>query len=130
MSFVEQLVTRAKDPNNLAKMEDFKRVHKALTARGMNVPNTSIRYFSRTDETFRHTYEMIKINKLPESESVFARVLNMWLSEDEDVLRKPEIDGTKLPNFDLVKKYLGPGGIFVTSEDEGWYLVGTLLKKL
>jgi hypothetical protein len=129
MSFVEQLVTRAKDPINIAKMDDFKRVHKALTDRGMNAANTSIRYFSRTDETFRHTYEMIKINKLPESESMFARILNMWLSEDEDVVRKPEIDGSKLPSFDLVKKYLGPGGIFVTSEDEGWYLVGTLLKK-
>jgi hypothetical protein len=130
MSFVEQLVTRAKDPNNLAKMEDFKRVHAALEKRGMNAANTSIRYFNRTDETFRHTYEMIKINKLPESESMFARILNAMLSEDEDVLRKPEIDGTKLPNFDLVKKYLGPGGTFVTSEEEGWYVVGTLLKKL
>jgi hypothetical protein len=129
MSFVEQLVTRAKDPNNLATMADFKRVHKALTDRGMNAPNTSGRYFSRTDETFRHTYEMIKINKLPESESVFAKILNMMLSEDEDVLRKPEIDGRKLPDFELVKKYLGPGGVFVTSENEGWYVVGTLLKK-
>lgn len=129
MSFVEELIARAKDPKNLAKMDDFTRVHKALTDRGMNVANTSIRYFSRTDETFRHTYEMIKIGKLPESESMFARILNSMLSEDEDVVRKPEIDGSKLPDFEKVKKYLGPGGTFVHSEDEGWYLVGTLLKK-
>ena len=60
---------------------------------------TSIRYFNRTDETFRHTYEMIKIGKLPESESMFARILNGMLSEDEDTVRKPEIDGSKLPDF-------------------------------
>jgi hypothetical protein len=129
VSFVEELITRAKDPKNLATMDDFKRVHAALTKRGMNNQDTSIRYFSRTDETFRHTYEMIKIGKLPESESMFARILNGMLSEDEDTVRKPEIDGSKLPNFDLVKKYLGPGGTFIQSEDEGWYLVGTLLKK-
>jgi hypothetical protein len=129
MSFVEQLITRAADPKNLAAMDDFKRVHAALTKRGMNAADTSIRYFSRTDETFRHTYEMIKIGKLPESESVFAKILNAMLAEDEDMVRKPEIDGSKLPDFELVKKYLGPGGTFVQSEDEGWYLVGTLLKK-
>jgi hypothetical protein len=72
---------------------------------------------------------MIKIGKLPESESVFAKILNAMLAEDEDMVRKPEIDGSKLPDFELVKKYLGPGGTFVQSEDEGWYLVGTLLKK-
>jgi hypothetical protein len=129
MSFVEELISRAKDPKNLATMDDFKRVHTALTNRGMNAANTSIRYFNRTDETFRHTYEMIKIGKLPESESMFARILNGMLSEDEDTVRKPEIDGSKLPDFALVKKYLGPGGTFIQSENEGWYLVGTLLKK-
>ena len=127
ISFVEELITRAKDPKNLAAMDDFKRVHAALEKRGM--AKDSIRYFNRTDETFRHTYEMIKIGKLPESESMFARILNGMLSEDEDTIRKPEIDGSKLPDFNLVKKYLGPGGTFVQSENEGWYLVGTLLKK-
>ncbi|HEX5103803.1 MAG TPA: hypothetical protein VFV87_08340 [Pirellulaceae bacterium] len=129
MSFVEEFLGRAKDPNNLAKMDDFKRVHAALTKRGMAAADTSIRYFSRTDETFHHTYEMLKQGKLPETESFFARILNAMLSEDEDEVRKPEIDGSKLPEFELVKKYLGPGGIFAVQENEGWYLVGTLLKK-
>ena len=30
---------------------------------------------------------------------------------------------------ELVKKYLGPGGLFAQSEQDGWWLVGCLLKK-
>lgn len=127
VDFIEDLVRRAKDPNNLASMEDFKRVQAALTARGMGVE--SFRYFNRSDETFRGTYELLKRGKLPEAESMMARILNGLLAEDEDQVRKPEIDGSKLPDFELVKKYLGPGGIYAQSEDEGWYVVGTLLKK-
>jgi hypothetical protein len=49
--------------------------------------------------------------------------------KEEGALRAQEIDGSKLPNFDLVKKYLGPGGLFAQTEDDGWWLVGCLLKK-
>jgi hypothetical protein len=28
-----------------------------------------------------------------------------------------------------VKKYLGPGGAFVQTQDDGWWIVGCLLKK-
>jgi hypothetical protein len=127
VSFVEDLLRRAKDPNSLGKMTDYQRVQSALKNRGMGVD--SIHYFNRTDETFHGTYELLKQGKLPEAETVLAKILNGMMAEDEDVVRKPEIDGSKLPDFDLVKKYLGPGGVFVHSEDEGWYMVGTLLKK-
>jgi hypothetical protein len=127
VSFVEDLLRRAEEPKSLGTMTDYQRVQSALKFRGMGTD--SIHYFNRTDETFRGTYEYIKQGKLPEAETVLARILNGMLAEDEDVLRKPEIDGSKLPDFELVKKYLGPGGVFVRSEDEGWYMVGTLLKK-
>ena len=61
---------------------------------------------------------------------MFAHLLNAVLgSSEEGIIRNQEIDGSKLPNFDLVKKYLGPGGLFAQSEDDGWWLVGCLLKR-
>jgi len=44
-------------------------------------------------------------------------------------MRKQEIDGSKLPDFELVKKYLGPAGSSPSPRDDGWWLVGCLLKK-
>jgi hypothetical protein len=31
--------------------------------------------------------------------------------------------------FDLVKKYLGPGGLFAQTEQDGWWIVGCLIEK-
>jgi hypothetical protein len=91
----------------------------------------SFRYFTRTDESYRASYELLKKNKLPQSETILARILNGMLGsgEDDNATRKQEIDGGKLPDFDDMKKYLGPGGLFVQTEENGWYVVGVLLKK-
>lgn len=126
VDFIEDLITG--QPTNLAAMDDFQRVRKALTELGSN--NDSFRFFSRTDESYRATYELIKQGKLPEAETMLARILNaMFGPKEEGAIRKQEIDGSKLPEFDLVKKYLGPGGVYVQSEDKGWWVVGCLLKK-
>jgi hypothetical protein len=62
---------------------------------------------------------------------MLARLLNTILGpQEEGVVRKQELDGSKLPDFNLVKKYLGPGGLFAQTEQDGWWLVGCLLKKL
>ena len=69
-------------------------------------------------------------NLISEAETLLARLLNAMMGQrEEGVIRQQEIDGSKLPDFDLVKKYLGPGGLFVQSEDNGWWLLGCLLKK-
>jgi hypothetical protein len=61
---------------------------------------------------------------------MLARLLNAMLGpKEEGAVRQQEIDGSKLPEFELVKKYFGPGGAFVQSEDDGWSMVGCLLKK-
>ena len=50
-------------------------------------------------------------------------------SGEKGEIRKQEIDGSKLPEFKQVQKYLGPAGSYVHSEDDGWFIVGVLLKK-
>ena len=86
--------------------------------------------FSRTDEEYRPTYELIRTGQMPQSETVLGQVLNALLGEGkEGVLRKQKIDGGKLPEFDAVSHYFGPAGTFCPSEPNGWFLVGFTLDK-
>ena len=86
------------------------------------------RFFSLTEEEYRATYELIRQNKLPESESLLARFLNALLGSDEET-RQQRIDGSKLPDFDVVRRSLGPAGMAVSSEKNGWFLKGFTLTK-
>ena len=91
----------------------------------------SFRLFTRTDESYRGTYELLKQGKLPQADTLFAKLLNGMLgSGEKGEVRKQEIDGSKLPEFKQVQKYLGPAGSYVHSEEDGWFIVGALLKKV
>ena len=86
--------------------------------------------FTRTDDAYRGVYELLRTGRMPESESLFGRMLNSMLGEGkEGVLRAQRIDGSKLPEFDMVRRYLGPAGITMTSEADGWFLTGFTLNK-
>src|SRR5205814_1833271 len=128
VDFVQDFIAHQGNTDTLAARDDYKRVRKVLVELGSK--NDSFRFFSRTDESYRATYELLKQGKLPEAETMLARLLNAILGpKEEGAIRQQEIDGTKLPNFELVKKYLGPAGLFAQSEDNGWWLVGCLIKK-
>jgi hypothetical protein len=89
-----------------------------------------LRSFSRTDEEYRPTYELVRQNKMPESETVLARLLNAMLGEGKKgAVRRQRIDGRQLPDYDVVRRYLGAAGLQVTSEQGGWFLKGFTLAK-
>jgi hypothetical protein len=89
--------------------------------------------FVRTDEAFRPTYELIRQGRMPESETMFGKFLNRMLTteveKEEGVLRKQRLDGSELPSFESVRRYFGPAGRVLRSEDDGWLLTGALLHK-
>lgn len=86
--------------------------------------------FSRTDKEYRATYELIRQGKMPESETMLGRMLNtVFGAGKKGVLRKQEIDGSKLPDFELVRRHLGTAGGFGVSEEEGWFFKGFMLSK-
>ena len=86
--------------------------------------------FSRTDEEYRPTYELIRQNKLPESEGMLAKLLNALFGEGKKgAARTQKIDGRQLPDYDVVRRNLGPAGFKATSEPNGWYLKGFTLAK-
>lgn len=86
--------------------------------------------FSRMDEEYRATYELIQQGKMPQSETMLGRVLNtVFGAGKKGVIRQQELDGTKLPEFDVVRRYLGNAGGFAVSEDGGWFVKGVMLGK-
>jgi hypothetical protein len=93
-------------------------------------PELCVFGFSRTDEEYRPSYELIRQGKMPQAEGVLGRVLNDLLaSEQEGATRQQEIDGSKAPDFDSVRRYLGPAGTYGVSEEDGWFFKGFMLSK-
>ncbi|WP_425618922.1 hypothetical protein NA78x_002642 [Anatilimnocola sp. NA78] len=127
--YIQDLIKKAKaKAPELTTITDYKRVDEALTRLGQG--DDSFRYFAKTEESYRATYEMMKQNKLPQTESMFARLLNAMLDNNpDDGKRENEIDGSKLPDYAKITKYLGPTGLYVQSEEQGWWIVGSLLSR-
>lgn len=126
IDYVQDLIKNVKKPGkSLAELDDFKRVNTRLVALGQG--EDCFRYFAKTEESYRATYEMLKQNKLPQAETMFARLLNAMLdSTPDDGKRENVIDGSKLPDYAKITKYLGPTGLFAQTEDNGWWVVGSL----
>ena len=128
VDYVAEILKKLAKGDTLAESPDYQRVNEALTKLGAT--QDSFRYFTRTDQAYRVTYEMIRRNKMPEAETLLAKLLNgVFAPEEEDSLREQQIDGTKLPEFDQIQKYLGPSGFFVRSAEDGWAISGCLLDK-
>lgn len=128
VEFIEELIGKQKTIEPMLKSSDYIRVSDALARLGAT--KDSFRLFTKTDESYRGTYELVKQGKLPQAETLFAKLLNGMLgSGEKGEVRKQEIDGSKLPDFKHVQKYLGPAGSYVHSEEDGWFIVGVLLKR-
>ncbi|MFZ5831623.1 MAG: hypothetical protein ACOY3P_16175 [Planctomycetota bacterium] len=96
----------------------------------LNFPELCARSFSFTDEEYRATYELIRENKMPESETLLARLINSFSpAVKRGERRKVRVDGSKLPEFDVVRRSLGPGGTAAVSEPDGWFIKGFTLTK-
>ena len=68
---------------------------------------------------------------MPESKTVMGQVLNALLGEGgkKKTVRKAKLDGKKLPSYDVVRRYLGPAGLAITTEPDGWTITGFTLDK-
>ena len=116
------------EPASLGAAVDYRVVNEALQKLGAGAD--SFRTFTRTDEAYRPTYELIRQGKMPESETMIGKLLNELFGPDEEgVLREQRIDGQQLPDYQIVRRYLGPAGAFVRSENDGWFITGCLLSK-
>lgn len=128
VDFIVEMLQRPVGTDLLSDAADYQQITDALAKIGAD--ESSFRFFARTDETYRPTYELIRQGKMPQSKTLLGKLLNELLGPDEKgILREQQIDGTKMPDFDAVRRYLGPSGMFVRSEENGWYMGGCLLSK-
>jgi hypothetical protein len=131
LSFLETVLADKAESETLRSAGDFQEIGSAMNQ--LLTGDVAARCFVRTDEAYRPTYELLRQGKMPESETLLGRVLNRLLTspedEEEGVLRKQQIDGRQLPNFEMVRRYFSPLGTVVRSTDAGWFVVGATLSK-
>lgn len=126
--FLVETLTKAKTPDPLGQSDDYKKIDEAMKKLGAG--DNCVHAFVRTDETFRPTYELVRMGKMPESETMLGRILNALLGpRKKGAVREQQVDGAKLPEYESIQHYFGPAGLFGAAEDDGWFLVGFTLKK-
>lgn len=116
------------EPKGLGRAVDFQMV--AQEAQKL-APNGKCAFiFSRTDEEYFPTYELLRQGRMPEAETMLARLINTLSSESNNgQMREQKLEGKNLPPFDAVRRYLGAAGLVVSSEKEGWIARGFTLTK-
>jgi hypothetical protein len=77
--FLLKIIAPEKKPAPLAGEIDFLMVEDEVDR--FDVEKKCFRFFSRTDEEYRPTYELIRQNKMPQSESMLDRLLNVLFGE-------------------------------------------------
>lgn len=128
VDYIEELLDRPEQAETLINDGEYQMIDIALDKLGAG--NDCVRLFSRTDEAYRSTYELIRQGKMPEAESLFGKLMNrLFEPEDEGAVREQYIDGAEMPDYEIVRRYLGPAGWFIRSEDEGWSITGCLLNR-
>jgi hypothetical protein len=128
LDFLLKILPQLAQREQLARDVDYRLVNSTLLK--FAPPEHCVESFSRTDEEYRPTYELIKLGKMPESETMLARILNAIAGPTKKgVVRKQRINGSQMPDFQIVRRYLGPAGLEVTSEANGWFVKGFMLPK-
>ncbi len=126
--FLVKLLDQAGKRDSLAKSVEYQQVAKGLAKFG--AAEKSAENMAKSDELYRPTYELIRQGKMPESETMLGRILNTVSGAGrKGVLRKQQIDGTKMPDYELVRRSLGPAGLQAVTEEQGWFIKGFLMKK-
>ena len=104
---------------------EYRAVDKIFANMGLTDKPHFFQFFARTHETLRPTYEMIRLDRMAQSQALLAKVLNEVLSpEEESGIRRQIIDGSTLPEFDKVQHYFGMVGIYGVSEENGYFIKG------
>jgi len=90
----------------------------------------AMRSFSREDEAIRPAYEMLRQGSMPKSKSLTGQVLNGILGDGKPgTVRTQRLDGSTLPDFEMVRRYFGTVGVGMQSLPEGWYVTGISLPR-
>ena len=88
------------------------------------------RSFTREDEAIRPAYEMLRQGSMPKSKSLTGQLLNGILGDGKPgTVRTQRLDGSTLPDFEIVRRYFGTVGVGMQTVPEGWYVTGVSLPR-
>ena len=125
---LERVLATVDSADSLATMSDYQRVEAELSE--LYPGPVTLRGFARSDESIRPAYEMLKRGSMPKSKSVTGQILNNLLGDGEPgSVRDQKIDGSTLPDFELIRKYFGTGGFTMQNLEDGWLIGGLSLAR-
>ncbi|MFM1995728.1 MAG: hypothetical protein RLZZ111_115 [Planctomycetota bacterium] len=88
------------------------------------------RSFTREEDAVRPTYELLRQGSMPKSKSLTGQLLNGLLGDGKPgTVRTQRLDGSALPEFDLIRKYFGVVGVGMQSVPDGWYISGVTVPR-
>ena len=112
----------------LGSQADYQRISSALETEMGKSPICGWR-INRSALAYRAQYELFKQGKLQGGKGMFATLLEN-LVENKSEIEQPKkavVDGTKLPAFEAVSKYLQPSGTYIRTMENGWSYGSLLL---
>lgn len=131
INYLHEILQGFAQRERLAGSEDYQSVARAMEQFAPG--DKSAWSFGRTDEELRPAFELLRQGKMPEAQTMLAKFLNNMLTteveREEGIIRKQRIDGSRLPNFEAVRRYLGPAGRSLRSEPDGWIFTAAVLHK-
>jgi hypothetical protein len=128
LDFLVKVLTTVSERDTLKSSVDFVLIRDELNK--LVPQDHSLQTFSRMDEEYRAVYELIRQGRMPEAETMLGKLLNNMLGDGkESGVRQQRIDGSKMPDFETVRRYFGPAGMSMVSEEDGWALTGITLGK-
>lgn len=131
VDIVQRLLATPKKGDELASAADLKKVNAALDK--LSDGKESFRYFERLERTAEPHWVLIGMGKFTQAETMLAdlvaRMQGFDINDPATRKRPQEISGVNLPKFDFAKEFLGPAGLFVKSQKDGWLVTGAVLTK-
>jgi hypothetical protein len=125
---LERVLATKGDVEALGSAMDYTQVASELNR--LLPGKAATRSFTREDEAIRPAYEMLRQGSMPKSKSLTGQVLNGILGDGKPgTVRTQRLDGSTLPDFELVRRYFGTAGVGMQSLPDGWYITGVTLPR-
>jgi len=125
--FLERVLAATPEPS----IEGEDRYRRAAAAReGLLPGDVALMAFTDTGRLVRPAWDLLRAGRLPESRGLAATTIMRVLDRDRagggaaSRPRRQEVDGSSLPEFDLMAKYFGTSALGMKSTPDGWYIVG------
>jgi len=124
VELLEKVLRQGGNNNPLNQNLDYVLVQRNLDP--LAGPDSALRSFSRSADAMRPTYELIVQGKLMQDESLVGMVLRFLIHQEDQQPQK--INGALLPPFQVVRRYLKPGGMAGQVQPQGFLIIGFTLK--